>query len=466
MNRIYLDNAATTKPAPEVIEFMAKAQEKYWGNPSSIHTFGQEARRVVDDARRLVSFFIGCEQEEVIFTSGGSESDNLAIRGIISSVIPAPDQVEGKTPAGIQTNKELDSGSQATVRNDTILKPHVITSAVEHHAVLHTVQELEKEGKIEATYIKPDGEGLITPEMVKAAIRDNTILVSIIYVNNETGVVTPIREIGLMLEVENNKRLTINPTQPPLEKGRSKRIYFHTDAVQAAEFFEISPEYLKVDLLSLTAHKFHGPRGIGVLYVKKGTPVKAQITGGDHEFRLRAGTENTPAIAGLAKAVDLILKERDNSINTPPLNPPRKGGEYKENGALPELIISNECLRLSNLRDKLIQGIVEQIPDAYLNGSEIRRSPNIVNISFFNAEGEAIVLNLDFMGIAVSSGSACTSRSLDPSHVLSAMGIPPEKAHGSIRFSLSRETTEEEIDKVLEVLPGIIDKLRLMSPFN
>ena len=408
MENIYLDNAATTEPAEEVVKFMTEVYSKYWGNPSSIHTVGQAAKRIVDEGRQFISFFLGAEPTEIIFTSGGSESDNLAIRGII-----------GKMAGGNL--------------------PHVITSATEHHAVLHTIEELEKAGQITATYLNPDSKGLITPDQVEAAITENTVLVSLIYVNNETGVVLPIREIGLLLEKINKDK---------------KRIYYHTDAVQAAEFFQIAPEYLKVDLLTFTAHKLHGPKGIGVLYVKKGTPLKHQITGGDQEFRLRAGTENVAGIGGLHVALNLILKDRADSPN------------ITEFANMPELFSSNECKRLIKLRDKLIEEITAKIPDVILNGDETHRAPHIVNFSFLNAEGEAIILNLDFRGIQVSSGSACTSRSLDPSHVLRAMGIPPEKAHGSTRFSFSRYTTEEEIDKVLEILPGIIEKLRAMSPFK
>ncbi len=407
MDRIYLDNAATTQVAKEVVQTINDVNSKYFGNPSSIHSVGQEARKIIDDGRRFVSFFAGCEPEEIIFTSGGSESDNLAIRGIVES---------GK-------------------------KAHIITSAVEHHAVLHTIQDLEKEGKVEATYIKPDNNGIISADSVREAIKDNTTLVSIIYVNNETGVISPIREIGLMLEKEN------------INRDEESRIYFHTDAVQAAEFFEISPEYLKVDLLTFTAHKLHGPKGIGALYLRNNIKIKSQITGGSQELRKRAGTENISGIAGFSKALDLILKERSESDNL-------------INNGLPELKFSHEAKRLIKLRDKLVTSLEKSIPDIIFNGSKERHAPHIVNFSFINAEGEAIVLNLDFLGIAVSSGSACTSRSLDPSHVLSAMGIVPEKAHGSIRFSLSRYTTDEEVDKVIEVLPGIIDKLRKMSPFK
>ncbi|MFA6963302.1 MAG: cysteine desulfurase family protein [Patescibacteria group bacterium] len=409
MENIYLDNAATTKPDQKVIEAMSRVSEEAWGNPSSIHSVGQEAALEVDNGRETVAKFLGCDATEVIFTSGGSESDNLALRGLVGSL-----------------RAEAGSISSNLKPQATNTLPHIITGAGEHHAVLHTVQELEKEGLIEATYLNPDANGLITPEHVIEAIRDNTILVSLMYVNNETGVVTPIAEIGKRLLTFNFELSTRNKS--------AKRIYFHTDAVQAAEWLDMNVQDLGVDLLTFTSHKIHGPKGIGVLYAKKGTPIKHQISGGDQEFRLRAGTENVASIAGIAQAITNI-----------------------ERGAAD---------RVQTLRDRLIDGVVKNISDAIVNGGKAPRSPHIANISFLNAEGEAIILNLDFLGIQVSSGSACTSRSLNPSHVLSSMGVPPEKAHGSIRFSLSRETTAEEIDKVIEVLPGIILKLRQMSPFK
>jgi cysteine desulfurase len=402
MKNIYLDNAATTKPSEGVVLATQKVMEKSWGNPSSIHQSGQEAALVLNQARQSVAEFLGCEPTEVIFTSGGSESDNLAIRGLIAA-----------------SNKGRRPGDEKNV-------PHVITSAIEHHAVLHTVEELEKTGMIEATYLKPDKDAIISPRQVQEAIRDNTVLVSLIYVNNETGVVTPIAAIGDLLSTVNSQRSTENKS----------KIFFHTDAVQAAEWEEMNVSTLGVDLLTFTGHKMHGPRGVGVLYVKKGTPLQAEITGGAQEFNKRAGTENVVAIAGLASAI----------------------AECKMQNA--------KCKIVEGLRDKLIDGLISKIPNSILNGAGAKRAPHIANISFINAEGEAIILNLDMRGIAVSSGSACTSRSLEPSHVLSAMGIRPEQAHGSIRFSLSRETTEAEIDQVIEVLPPIIEKLREMSPFN
>ncbi len=394
MKKIYLDNAATTRVDEEVLAAMLPFFTEIYGNPSSVHTFGQEAKSALDESRESIANFLNCDTDEIIFTSGGSESDNLAIKGLIAKVGDA-----------------------------TGALPHIIISAIEHHAILHTVQDLEKEGIVEATYLNPQSDGAIKAEDVIGAIRENTVLVSIMYVNNETGVIQPIGEIGRLLADLNLKR------------QKSGRIYFHTDAVQAAEFCEMDVKSLGVDLLSVSAHKLHGPKGIGLLYVKKGIQLKPIITGGSQELRLRAGTENIPAIVGMTKAISLAksLKSKADTI--------------------------------AALRDKLEREILKLIPEAIVNGTA-NRVPYILNASFLNAEGEAIILNLDFLGIAVSSGSACTSRSLAPSHVLTAMGIPPEKAHGSIRFSLSRYTTDEEIDEVLTVLPNIIGKLRLMSPFK
>lgn len=450
MRQIYLDNAATTQPSPEVIKAMDEVNEKYWGNPSSIHSVGQEANRVLHEAREKVADFLNCDFQEVIFTSGGSESDNLAIRGIINAIIARNEM----------TKQSVLDRSPRFARDDKEGKPHIITSMTEHHAVLHTIQELEKEGKIEATYLKPDKNGVISAKSVRDAIKDNTILVSIMYVNNETGVINPIKEIGEIVKVENITRgfvistpfdeLRVNSAEksfnkkdkisPPISSSRDDRrlgrIFFHTDAVQAAEWLPMDVNELGVDLLTLTAHKIHGPKGIGVLYVRKGVPIKPEISGGGQEFNKRAGTENVPSIAGLAAAIEECKSQ-----------------------------ISNLKI-VEELRDKLVNGLLKKISNSRLNGAGAPRAPHIANVSFINAEGEAIILNLDFLGIAVSSGSACTSKSLEPSHVLTAMGIAPEVAHGSIRFSLSRYTEGEEIDKVIEVLPGIIKKLRAMSPFK
>ena len=461
MTKIYLDNAATTKPSKEVLSAMQKINENYWGNPSSIHTVGQEAHNVLDEARETITSFLNCSFDEVIFTGGGSESDNLAIRGLLAAVGSRESGVGSESPNSRSSVSSRALPSESKTKLQTPNLPHVITSAIEHHAVLHTIEDLEKEGIIEATYLRPNSDGEVNPLDVEAAIKENTVLVSIMYVNNETGAVQPIREIGKIIHAINTSRESgvngqvsgvrsqekVLPT-PNSQPQTVPRIYFHTDAVQAAEFFNMDVDWLGVDLLSMTAHKIHGPKGTGVLYIKKGTPIKSLITGGSHEFRKRAGTENVAGIIGLAVAVKSASA--------------LKGDKYAENG----LSLSFEVKKIQTLKDKIITALTGQIEESYLNGSTVSSSPAIANISFFNAEGEAIILNLDFLGIAVSSGSACTSKSLEPSHVLSAMGIPPEKAHGSIRFSLSQETTEEEIDRVIEVLPGIVKKLREMSPFK
>ena len=391
IKHIYLDNAATTRLDSKVLAAMKPFFTETYGNASSVHTFGQEARRAVEGAREEIAKFLNCDSMEVVFTSGGSESDNLAIRGVVENYL--------------KTNKDV---------------PHVVTSELEHHAVLHTVQALEKEGKISVTYLKPDQFGIVTPTQVKNSLKKNTILVSIMYVNNEIGTVLPIAEIGKMLEGEN--------------ANRELKIIFHTDAVQATEFFDMNVQELKVDLLTLTAHKIHGPKGVGALFIRKGVRLLPMITGGEQEFRKRAGTENVPGIVGFAMAVKQV-----------------KSSKSKIEG-------------MRKLRDKLEHYLLSNVSDTFLNGHPKKRSPAILNISFKNAEGEAIILNLDFLGIAVSSGSACTAMSLDPSHVLTAIGVPRELSHGAIRFSLSRETTEGEIDQLTSELPGIIEKLRMMSP--
>lgn len=430
MDRIYLDNAATTKPHPQVIAAMDEVLEKYWGNASSIYNEGQSAKQMLEDCRRTFAFFVGCKSEEIIFTSGGTEADNLAIKGVVDSFYQ---------------------------HNKTNSKPHVITSEFEHHAVLDTVQDLEKKGIIEASYIKPDAQGLIQVKDIESSIKDNTILVSIMYVNNEVGTVQPISEIAKAISRENSKRQEAITKQNPNSKTKLKadKIYFHTDAVQAVEYFELSPEYLGVDLMSIAAHKFHGPKGVGALYVREGAPLVHQQIGGGQERKKRAGTENVAGIRGMVVAYEQIFKRRAD-----------EGIEDPSKIDMPELKLDKTTMKIQRLRDKLIDGILKNIASTKLNGSRERRSPANVNISFLNAEGESIIMLLDMAGISVSSGSACTSGSLDPSHVLLSMGIPHEEAHGSIRFTLSHETTESDIDKVLEALPPIIERLRKMSPIK
>lgn len=383
MQKVYLDNAATTKVRDEVVEAMLPYFTEYFGNPSSLHLFAREAGKGLDTARAQVAKALNAKPEEIIFTGGGSESDNMVLRGI-----PEAYKKKGK---------------------------HVITSAVEHHAVLHTLEAMEKEGRVEVTYLPVDEYGMVTAEQVEKAIRPDTVLVSIMFANNEVGTIMPIEQIG--------------------ETCKKYGVLFHTDAVQAVGHVPVDVEKMHIDLLSLSGHKFHGPKGVGALYVRKGVRIPALILGGAQERRKRAGTENVPGIVGMGKAIELATAE-----------------------------LEDNAAKMKVLRDRLIFGIPARIPDVKLNGHPTERLPNNVNFSIRFIEGESILLMLDLNGIAASSGSACTSGSLDPSHVLLAMGLPHEVAHGSLRLTLSEFTTQEEIDYVLDTLPPIVEKLRAMSP--
>ncbi len=380
-----MDHAATTPVDPRVVEAMLPYFSQKYGNASSIYSLGREARQAIEDARRTVADILGCDPKEVIFTSCGSESDNLAIRGVAFA------------------QRHRGKGN------------HIITSPIEHHAVSHTVEQLEKYFGFEVTYVPVDKYGMVDPDDVGRAIRDDTVLISIMYANNEVGTIEPIAEIG--------------------EIARQRGIPFHTDAVQAGGALDLNVEGLKVDLLSLSAHKFYGPKGIGVLYVRQGTPLLPMQTGGGHERNRRAGTENVPYIVGLARALEIAYDELESNNR-----------------------------RIRRLRDRLIEGVLSRIPEAELTGHPTQRLPNNASFVIKYVEGESMLLNLDMMGVCASSGSACTSASLEPSHVLLAMGIPPEVAHGSLRLTLGRENTEEDVDYVLEVLPPIVEKLRAMSP--
>ena len=382
MRRIYLDHAATTPTHPEVVKAMLPFFSDAFGNPSSIYSYGQEAKGAVEEARTKVAELIGARSEEIVFTSGGTEADNLALKGLAYA-----SEHKGN---------------------------HIITTSIEHHAVLEACKFLEKRG-LEITCLPVDKYGLVDPADVKKAITAKTILISVMHANNEVGTIEPVEEIG--------------------EIARKAGAYFHTDAVQTVGHIPVNVDKLKVDLLSISGHKFYGPKGVGALYVRKGTKLVPLVHGGEHEKRRRAGTENVPAIVGLGKAVELAGQE-----------------------------MGREVERLTNLRDKLIRGLVGKIDSVHLNGHPTRRLPNNVNISIDFVEGESILLNLDLEGICASTGSACTSSSLEPSHVLLALGLPPEQAHGSLRFTLGRENTEADIGRVLEVLPGIVAKLRAMSP--
>jgi cysteine desulfurase len=382
MKRIYLDYAATTPVDPEVIRAMEPFFFEKFGNPSSIHTEGQIARKAIEESRETVASFLGAKPEEIVFTSGGTESNNFALEGV-----------------AFANERKGD---------------HIIISAIEHHAITEPAKFLEKRG-FKLTVIGVDKYGLVDPSDIKKAITDKTILISIMHANNEIGTIQPISEIGKIAK----------------EKG----IYFHTDAVQTVGHIPVNVDELNVDLLSLSAHKFYGPKGVGALYIRKGTRIERFLHGGDQENSRRASTHNTAGIVGMAKAIELC-KEK----------------------------MQAEARSQMNLRDKLIDNILKNIPEVYLNGHPKIRLPNNVNFSIRYIEGESLLLNLDLLGIAASTGSACTSSSLEPSHVLLAIGLSPEIAHGSIRFTLGRWTEEEDIDYLLEQLPKVVKKLRDMSP--
>ena len=382
MEKIYLDNAATTPMHKEVVEAMLPYFTENFGNPSSVYKIAQINKKAIDESRETIAKYIGAQANEIFFTSGGSEADNWAIKGIADA--------------------HRSKGN------------HIITTKIEHHAVLHTCEFLEKHG-YEVTYLDVDEKGLVSPEAVEAAIKDTTILISIMYANNEIGTIMPIKEIG--------------------EIAKKHKIPFHTDAVQAVGQVKIDVKDQNIDMLSMSAHKINGPKGMGILYIRRGLKLENLIHGGAQERGRRAGTENVAGIVGLAKAMEMAYTDFDEKIT-----------------------------KLTALRDKLIDGLLSSIPYCKLNGHRTQRLANNVNIGVEFVEGESLLLLLDMNGIAASSGSACTSGSLDPSHVLLALGIPHEKAHGSIRFTLGAYNTEKDIDFVLEKMPGIVERMRSMSP--
>ena len=381
MKTVYLDHAATTPIRDEVLEAMLPYLKEQYGNASSVHRFGREAKKALDQARETVAEVLNAGFNEIIFTSGGTESNNLAIKG------------------AAQANRKRGN--------------HIITSCIEHPAVLNPMKELEKDG-FEVTYLPVSEEGLVSVEDFQNALRDDTILVSIMHANNEIGTIQPIAAIGKI--------------------ARGKGVLMHTDAVQSVGSMDVDVQALNVDLLTLSAHKLYGPKGVGALYVRRGVRLIPQLHGGVQERRRRAGTENTAGIIGLAEALKLAKAELD--VEVP---------------------------RIQKLRDRLLDGIL-QIPHTRLNGSRTERLPHNINVCFEFIEGESLLLNLDLKGIAGSSGSACTSGSLEPSHVLLAIGLPHEIAHGSLRLTLGRANTDADIDYVLECLPPIVERLRQMSP--
>ena len=380
---VYVDNAATTKVSKNVIEHMVPFLENEYGNPSSIYSIGRSAKVAIEQARAKVAKALGADANEIYFTAGGSEADNWAIRSVAANL-----KKKGKN--------------------------HIITTVFEHHAVLHTVQMLEKDG-FEVTYLPVDDKGLITAKQVEEAIKDTTALVTVMYANNEIGTLLPIEEIGAVCK----------------EKG----VLLHTDAVQAVGHVEIDVKKQNIDLLSLSGHKFHAPKGVGALYCRKGVVLNNLIFGGAQERNKRAGTENSAAIIGLGYAIEDACTNIDERAN-----------------------------KSKELRDYLIDNVLKTIPKSRLNGDREKRVATNANFSFEAIEGEALLLMLDMNGICASSGSACTSGSLDPSHVLLSIGLPHEIAHGSLRISISDETTKEDIDYILEKLPSIVERLREMSP--
>lgn len=383
MREIYADNSATTKIAPEVLDKMMPYLTTYYGNPSSLYKIGGKAKEAVEKARENIAKNLGAAHaSEIYFTSGGSESDNWALKGVCHAL-----KAKGKK--------------------------HIITSKFEHHAILHTCKALEKEG-FEVTYLDVYENGIVHPEDVENAIREDTAIVSIMYANNEIGTIQPIKEIG--------------------EICKKHKVLFHTDAVQAAGYVKINVVEQNIDLLSMTAHKIHGPKGCGLLYIRRGIRIDNLIEGGAQERNKRAGTENVPGIVGLDAALQMAVDTMDE-----------------------------RCAKLTKMRDRLIDGLLK-IERSRINGDRVHRLPGNVNMCFEGIEGESLLLKLDLNGISASSGSACTSGSLDPSHVLLAIGLPHEIAHGSMRLSFSDDNTEEDIDYILKVVPEIVNYLRAMSP--
>ena len=397
--KIYLDHGATTPVDKRVfLEMMPYFSEKY-GNASSLHSFGKDTLDTVEKSRLQLARFFGAEAEEIFFTSGATEANNLAVKGIVKAYY-------------------------AKNKNDySVSKPHIITTSFEHHCVLESCQTLEKENLAKVSYILPQKDGLMRVSDIEKAIQKNTLLISAMYVNNEIGTVQPIAEIGKIVKKNN------------LKKSLEKKIFFHTDATQAVNYFDCKVEKLGVDMLSLSAHKIYGPKGVGALYVKKGTPIKPILNGGGQEKGLRSGTTNSCGIIGFGKAVALLSDKKNAQKN-------------------------KETLELRNF---LIEKILKEIPDSRLNGSREKRSPNNANFSFKNVEGESLLMMLDAEGLACSTGSACSSSSLEPSHVLLSIGLLPEEAHGSLRITLGRQNTQKEIENAVKIIKKVVSKLRSIS---
>lgn len=397
---IYLDHAATTPMDPEVLKAMQPYFTERFGNPSSFHTMGMQAKDAMQEAREQLASLIGAHEDEILFTSGGTESNNVALMGVVHAHTSLLKQKFG-----------LDA------------IPHVVTSSIEHHAVLEPLLHLQKLKQIELTVIPVDRQGLIDLQAVKEALKPTTILVSIMMANNEIGTIEPVADIGRVILAWRKEQKTIYP-------------FLHSDACQAAGYLDLNVEKSHVDLLTLNGSKIYGPKGVGLLFVRRGVKLAPFLIGGGQQRGIRSGTENVPGIIGLAKALELVQAKREG-----------------------------ESARLAVLRDKLTEGLLA-IPKTILNGHLTERLPNSVNVSFLDIEGEAAVLYLDAQGVMASTGSACASASLDPSHVILATGLSYEAAHGSIRFTLGKDTTEADIEYVINIMPGIVEKLRHMSPVN
>jgi len=427
--RVYLDNAATTQVDPEVFEVMKPYLKSKFGNPSSVHSWGQEAKRAIDESRQKIAKFLSADPGEIVFTSCATESINLAHKGLVEAIHNSRLSRGSSISSGQQSQASpRRSRGRATINNQL---PHIITSPIEHKAVLETCEHLRRRSLAEVTYLPVDKFGMVDLSDLKKAIKPNTVLVSIMYVNNEIGTIQPIKKIATMLQ--------------SYKATKKKKIYFHTDATQAIQYLDGDVNSLGIDLLSFSGHKIHAPKGIGALYASKDVLLSRQQDGGGQENRLRAGTENVAFIVGLAKAIELIVNRKSLTLGLAEAEP-RAGVN-----------------RIEKLGEKLIKGVLK-IPGANLTGHPEARAPHIASFTIRGVEGEAMLLLLDSEGIAASSGSACTSGTLKPSHVLLGMGIRSEIAHGSLRFSLSENTTDEEIDYVLKILPKVVAKLRKMAP--
>jgi cysteine desulfurase len=392
MNRIYLDHNATTAVDPAVLDAMLPYFSSDYGNASSIHTFGQRSRAAVETAREQVAALINARPQEIVFTSGGTESDNHAIFGVAQALLPALSEVEGPARTGT----------------------HIITTTIEHEAVLNACQALEKQG-IAVTYLPVDHDGLINLNDLRRALRPETVLITMMHANNELGTIQPLAEIGRV--------------------AAEADVYFHTDAVQSAGKIPVDVKALQLDLLSISGHKFYAPKGIGALFVKSGTRLRQLLYGGHHQRGFRPGTENVAGIVGLGKAAELV-----------------------------RMSLEKDATRIAHLRDTLEQGILARVPDSRVNAANVPRTPNTTNILFPGLEGEALVIALDLKGLACSTGAACSSGAVEPSHVLTAIGLPASDARATIRFSLGRHTNDSEIAAALELIPAAVAHLRKLSP--